>query len=135
MENLKLNMSEQPVTNTAEPTQYVVTTAAEHVFEKAMNRIADVAENISNSYFEHQETKMTIEADIEKENIKSQRQLNLISVALLAVILIIGTVVVIFIKDIPPALNSILCFVAGYAATAIRGFVIQKGEQRQRPKE
>ncbi len=109
--------------------------ANQQSFDKAVETLGDAAVKIADRYFSHLETKGEVEADVEKAQIKNQHLLNTWSICLLGFIVLVATVVILYIKEIPPALNSILCFVAGYAASGIRGFVIQKGNTGHSAKE
>ena len=105
--------------------------ATEAVFEKAIDKIGDAV----SKYFSNIEKKIEADTKVEVEYIKSQRQLNLLSFGMLALVLIIATIVVLNLKDLPPAVNSILCFIAGYASVGIGGFIKKKPEQRQGSEE
>lgn len=124
----------KPDADKLEKKSFVAAAASEDIVEKAIDRLGETISHGVEKYFEYQDKKITLETQVEKETIKSQRQLNLLSIGLLAFILLLATMVVLFAKDLPPALNSLLSFIAGCAVVGVRSFDIKKRQQPESPK-
>ncbi|MBX9783144.1 MAG: hypothetical protein K2X48_07610 [Chitinophagaceae bacterium] len=133
---IKNNMDNNQDSNIQVQQKSVIAAAVnEDVIERAVDKMGDALVKISDRYFQHQESKAALNTELEKENIKSQRQLNLMGFGMMSVVLVIAAVVTVWLKDIPPVLNSLLCFIIGYAAAGISGFIIQKGKKRNTPED
>jgi 1,4-dihydroxy-2-naphthoate octaprenyltransferase len=94
----------------------IVTKGWEDVVDKGFNFIGEVAED----YFDFQRQKEDYKHQIDKENVKTER-LKITTTTILLAMCIIVAVVAYLIKDLPPALNSLICFIAGYAINMVGG--------------